>query len=204
MSNMFLKIIHNLWPMLFIFTIIIISIRITYLICNKQKFVLHKEIKMLFFLFYILLLYYVVTFQDNNYGTNNFILFKEIFRYNITSKLFLRNVLGNIILFIPLGIFSTDIIKNKTFIPIFFISLVVSCSIEFAQSMIDRTADIDDVILNVLGGIIGYVLYKYANKIFHKFPKIIKNKLFLDVLSLFLIFIIIYLAFKFNFWRFIA
>lgn len=204
MSNMFLKIIHNLWPMLFIFTIIIISIRITYLICNKQKFVLHKEIKMLFFLFYILLLYYVVTFQDNNYGTNNFILFKEIFRYNITSKLFLRNVLGNIILFIPLGIFSSDIIKNKTFIPIFFISLVVSCSIEFAQSMIDRTADIDDVILNVLGGIIGYFLYKYANKIFHKFPKIIKNELFLDVLSLFLIFIIIYLAFKFNFWRFIA
>ena len=169
MSNMFLKIIHNLWPMLFIFTIIIISIRITYLICNKQNFVLHKEIKMLFFLFYILLLYYVVTFQDNNYGTNNFILFKEIFRYNITSKLFLRNVLGNIILFIPLGIFSSNIIKNKTFIPIFFISLVVSCSIEFAQSMIDRTADIDDVILNVLGGIIGYVLYKYANKIFYKF-----------------------------------
>ena len=52
MSNMFLKIIHNLWPMIFIFTIIIISIRIAYLICNKQKFVLHKEIKMLFFLFY--------------------------------------------------------------------------------------------------------------------------------------------------------
>ena len=204
MSNMFSKIIHNVWPMLFIFAVIIISIRLTYLICNKKRLILHKEIKMLFFIFYILLLYYVVTFQDNNYGTNNFIPFKEIFRYNITSRLFLRNVLGNIILFIPLGIFSSYYIKNKTFIPIFFISFIVSCSIEFAQSMIDRTADIDDVILNVLGGILGYIIYKYANKLSLKLPKFTKNELFLDVLSLFLIFIIIYLAFKYDFWRFIS
>lgn len=204
MSKMFVKIIHNVWPMLFIFAVLIISIRIAYLICNKKKFVLHKEVKMLFFLFYILLLYYVVTFQDNNYGTNNFTPFKEMFRYSINSKMFLKNVLGNVILFVPLGIFSSYYIRNKTFIPVFLISFVVSCSIEFAQSMIDRTVDVDDVILNVLGGILGYVLYKYANKLSLKLPSFIKNELFLDVLYLFLILIIIFLAFKFDFWRFMT
>ena len=118
--------------------------------------------------------------------------------------MFLKNVLGNVILFVPLGIFSSYYIRNKTFIPVFLISFVVSCSIEFAQSMIDRTVDVDDVILNVLGGILGYVLYKYANKLSLKLPSFIKNELFLDVLYLFLILIIIFLAFKFDFWRFMT
>ena len=99
--SMFLKALSDIWPMIFIFTIILISVRILYLVINKKSFVFHKELLMLCFIVYILLLYYTVTFQDNNYGTNNFVPFKEIFRYNITSRLFIRNVLGNILLFIP-------------------------------------------------------------------------------------------------------
>lgn len=204
MFNMFLKAAHNVWPMIFIFTVIIVSIRIAYLICNKQKMVFYKEITMFCFIVYILLLYYIVTFQDNNYGTNNFIPFKEIFRYNINSKLFLRNVIGNVLLFVPFGIFVTHYIKNKSFFPVGLLSFLVSCSIELAQSVIGRTADIDDVILNTLGGILGYYVYKFGNKLMIRLPKFMKGQLFLDALSLVVILIIIYLAFKFDFWRIIS
>ena len=78
-TSIFMKTIHNVWPMIFIFAVILISIRITYLLCNKKQFVFYKELLMLCFIIYILLLYYIVTFQDNNYGTNNFTPFKEIF-----------------------------------------------------------------------------------------------------------------------------
>lgn len=204
MLDMFFNAIYNVWPMIFIFTIIIVSIRIMYLICNKQKIVLYKEITMFCFIIYILLLYYIVTFQDNSYGTNNLVPFKEIFRYNINSKLFFKNVIGNILLFIPFGIFVSYYIKNKTFFPVLSLSLIVSCAIEYIQSVIGRTVDIDDVILNTIGGTLGYLIYKLQDKISSKMPKFIKSQFFLDVLSLFIILVIIYLAFKFNFWRIIS
>ena len=78
-----------------------------------SKLLFYKELLMLCFIIYILLLYYIVTFQDNNYGTNNFIPFREIFRYNVSSRLFIRNVLGNILLFVPFGLFVSHYIKNK-------------------------------------------------------------------------------------------
>lgn len=204
MFDMFIKAAHNVWPMFFIFTVIIVSIRIVYLICNKQRLVLYKEITMFCFIVYILLLYYIVTFQDNNYGTNNFIPFREIFRYDINSKLFLKNVIGNVLLFVPFGIFVSHYVKSKGVFPIAILSFIVSCSIEFAQSVIGRTADIDDVILNTIGGILGYYISKLGNKLLHKLPKFITGQLFLDTLSLISILIIIYLAFKFDFWRIIS
>lgn len=203
-TSIFMKTIHNVWPMIFIFAVILISIRITYLLCNKKQFVFYKELLMLCFIIYILLLYYIVTFQDNNYGTNNFIPFKEIFRYNVSSRLFIRNVLGNILLFVPFGLFVSHYIKNKKMYPILLISVLVSCSIEFAQTKIGRTADIDDVILNTLGGVIGYFIYKFSDKLIKKLPNFMKNQIFLDILCLAIILIIIYLSFKFNFWRLLS
>ncbi|MBD9097984.1 hypothetical protein EGP98_00030, partial [bacterium] len=53
---------------------------------------------------YILCLFQVVTFQDATYNTgNNLIPFKEIFRYSLGSRLFIKNVLGNVVMFMPYG-----------------------------------------------------------------------------------------------------
>lgn len=203
-TNIFLKAINNIWPMLFIFTVILVSIRIIYLITNKQKIVLYKEIITYLFIIYILLLYYIVTFQDNNYGTNNFTPLKEIFRYSITSRLFFRNVIGNILLFIPFGIFVVHYTKNKKIYITAILSIIVSSAIEFAQSCIGRTADIDDIILNTIGGIIGCTLYNSAKMIVNKLPKFLKSELFWDIMTLIFIIIIIYVLFKYNFWRFLV
>lgn len=203
-TDIFLQLVHSVWPMIFIFTIIIVSIRLVYIFNNKENFVLHKELLMLCFIIYILLLYYIVTFQDNNYGTNNFVPFREIFRYDVNSRLFLKNVIGNVLLFVPFGIFVTYYVKNDKVYQTLFLSILVSCSIEFAQSVIGRTADIDDVILNTIGGILGYIIFKFGGKLVDKLPKFMKSQVFLDVLCLVIILFIIYLAFRFDFWRFLA
>ena len=203
-TDIFLQLVHSVWPMIFIFTIIIVSIRLVYIFNNKENFVLHKELLMLCFIIYILLLYYIVTFQDNNYGTNNFVPFREIFRYDVNSRLFLKNVIGNVLLFVPFGIFVTYYVKNDKVYQTLFLSILVSCSIEFAQSVIGRTADIDDVILNTIGGILGYIIFRFGGKLVDKLPRFMKSQVFLDVLCLVIILFIIYLAFRFNFWRFLA
>lgn len=200
-TDIFFKAINGVWPMVFIFTIILVTIRLAYLICNKKKFVLYKELTTLCFIIYILLLYYIVTFQDNNYGTNNFIPFKEILRYKPFSILFIKNVLGNILLFIPFGIFVSHYVNKKNFLPVFLISLTTSVSIEFTQTVIGRTADVDDVMLNVLGGLIGYFLLYGAKELTKDLPEFMKKDYFLNTLVIILMIIIGYLFIKLKWWR---
>lgn len=197
-TKIFLNALESVWPMIFIFTFIIVSLRLLYLFANKKEFIFHKELLMLFFIIYILLLYHIVTFQDNNYGTNNLVPFKEILRYNITSSLFVKNVLGNILLFVPFGLFTSYIVKNKTVFPTAILTFLVSCSIEFAQMCIGRTADVDDVILNTIGGIVGYIIYYVFMRISDKMPEFMKKNVFLDILAILIVVLITYVIYKFG------
>lgn len=79
LSNTIQQVINFTWPMVIISVVIMVSCRISYLIKNKEKFVLYKELMMLIFAVYILCLFQVVTFQDDtSWASNNFIPFKEI------------------------------------------------------------------------------------------------------------------------------
>ena len=190
------EILINNWPMLFIFLTIIISLRLAYLYVNKIKFVLYKELLSLGFVVYILSLFYAVTFQDVSWSTSNFIPFKEMFRYEVFTPKFFKNVLGNVIVFIPYGFYVGYILKKSKFKLIFLLSLVTSLAIEFTQLMIGRVFDIDDIILNVVGGLSGYLIYKLLDKVKNKLPKIINNQYVYNfIILLFLIIIIWYLVF---------
>ena len=46
-----------------------------------------------------------------------------------------------------------------------FLVLFASLSIELTQLFIGRVFDVDDILLNVLGGIIGYLFYYILSKI---------------------------------------
>ena len=106
LTNTIQGVVNFTWPMLIISIVIMVSIRLTYLIKNHEKIVLYKELLMLCFAIYILCLFQVVTFQDDiNWSTNNFIPFREILRYNITSRYFFKNVVGNMLMFLPFGFF---------------------------------------------------------------------------------------------------
>lgn len=173
------------WPMLIISIVIMVSVRLTYLIKNKQKIVFYKEIIMLCFAIYILCLFQVVTSQDDivSWSSNNFIPFKEIMRYNITSRLFLKNVLGNMIMFLPFGFFLGYYLKlDKPKLNIL-LTLIASFAIETVQMCIGRVFDVDDIILNVLGGLIGYYIYILFRKIWIKYKKIIHNEVFLNIVA---------------------
>lgn len=192
--------VSNNWPMLLIFTVVIVTIRITYLVVHKDKFVLYKELFMLAFLIYAMLLFYVVTFQDVNYGTNNFIPFKEILRYKVGSKVFMRNILGNILLFAPFGLFVSYIMKTRKVTPILFISLVTSGVIEYTQLKIGRTFDIDDIILNIVGGFIGYLIFIICDTLENHLPAFFSTDLFKNILAIILCVIIFLIYTNYSLW----
>lgn len=88
----------------------------------------------------------------------NFQLF-EIFRiYKLTDK----QVLGNFVMLLPLGIYLPLLYKRLSgFISVFLVSLLVAISIEVLQLATSfRSVDVDDVLLNTAGAVLGYIIYR--------------------------------------------
>ena len=188
-SNSIKEILLDIWPSLIICFIIITSLRITFLVKNKIKFIFYKEILMLGFIMYVIALFEVVTFQDVSWSSSNFIPFKEMLRYEFGTKLFFKNVVGNMIMFIPFGFFTSYFLKLKKIYSVFILTLLTSITIETTQLLIGRVFDIDDILLNILGGLIGYFIFKIIYKI--KFLK--KELIYNIIMVIVLIMIVLYL-----------
>lgn len=101
--------------------------------------------------------------------TNNFVPFRSIFGYikdffSGYQSVFLFQCIGNILLFVPYGFFTAILSwkqkhKKKT---VFIICFLTSLSIEILQGVFNsalgycyRSVDVDDLLLNLLGGVIG-------------------------------------------------
>lgn len=86
-----------------------------------------------------------------------------IFSNSTTIKKFaFSNVVGNIAIFIPLGTYLSLFKNNKKVITNLLFIFIVSLSIEIIQGLLGIGAsDIDDIILNCLGGLIGILGYKF-------------------------------------------
>jgi len=78
----------------------------------------------------------------------------------------LRNTLGNIALFLPLGfLLPLTFARLRSLTRVLAIAFCLSLSIETIQFFLrfvgnDRAVDIDDVLLNTLGACLGFVVYK--------------------------------------------
>jgi len=86
-----------------------------------------------------------------------------IFSSSATIKKFaFGNVFGNIVIFIPLGTYLSLFKNNKRVITNLLFIFIVSLSIEIIQGLLGIGAsDIDDIILNCLGGLVGILGYKF-------------------------------------------
>lgn len=158
MSNTIVEIFKQVMPTIAICLVIYVSLRIAYLIKNKIKFHFINEMFFLVFICYVLCLFYAVTYQDvNGSGTGNvnLTLFREVTRYEFGSALFYKNVIGNMLMFLPYGFFVSYFLNEKRTILVMLMTLLVSCTIEYIQLKIGRVFDIDDIFLNVIGGMLG-------------------------------------------------
>lgn len=172
------------WPTVIISVVVLVSFRICYLVKNRQKLILYKELLGLSFVIYALCLFQVVTFQDNvTWATNNFIPFREMLRYNIGSHLFVKNVLGNMLMFLPYGFFVSFYLKNKKPWLTLLLTVIASFSIELVQMVIGRVFDIDDILLNLLGGYLGYLVYYWLSKLYDKIPETLKSEKSLNIVA---------------------
>ena len=108
----------------------------------------------------------------------NFVPFRTMKNYIKYSGFLhtLTNIFGNILIFIPYGILVAEIFpKFRKLSKIFLLSFATSFFVEFTQFFIGRSVDIDDLILNVFGSIIGYLIWKKVLR--YKFAKKKRKKI---------------------------
>lgn len=130
------------------------------------------------FFIYMIMLFDLVFFSADfgrvnaevlRYQTVNLIPFRTIRNYFavrdvMDPSVFLTNVVGNVVAFMPLGfLFPVLYRKGRTLLWLFCVSLCLSLFIELTQGYLGvGVMDVDDLILNVLGGVIGYLIFKVA------------------------------------------
>ena len=99
----------------------------------------------------------------------NLVPFKNLLDYEIRSEL-LINIIGNVTMFIPTGIMTPMIYKKlKSFPKTLLTGAMISLVIEILQlPFAGRASDVDDLILNTLGCVIGYGIYALVRKLKRK------------------------------------
>ena len=136
-----------------------------YRVLGKILFVLY-----IIFVFYFLLISEVYgrvgEMQEYHY---NLILFKEIKRFwNYREQLGIfataTNLLGNVLIFLPLGFFMPMGSRERSFLNTTFYCLALSLVIEMSQLFMKVGCfDVDDLLLNTVGGMIGYIVFSVCN-----------------------------------------
>lgn len=161
-----------------------------------------KKIIVCLFIIYIIALFKIILFKEipltdifksyRKMRSINLIPFKSIFEFIAISGqgdafTSVANVLGNLIVFVPLGYLVPSIFKRcSKIINVVVVTAGLSLSFEVCQYVLGiGSSDIDDVILNTLGGLIGYAIYFCLKKIFHKIN--IQNISIIFITILFLI-----------------
>ena len=111
-----------------------------------------------------------IRFFQSGYNEINLTVFKEIrLAIKLGGSFFLVNIIGNIVVFMPIALFVGLLYNKPSFFKCVLITTAVSVFVEACQIPQNRGTDIDDVILNTVGGIAGYVLFVIINKLFDQF-----------------------------------
>lgn len=125
-----------------------------------------------YFLFFAELLGRTDMNRDYHY---NLILFKEItrfirYRHVLGWFAVFANIFGNVLIFVPFGMLIPVLSKRYKRLPgVTLLSFELSLAVELIQLITKvGSCDVDDMLLNTLGGMLGFVCYKIASGISKK------------------------------------
>ncbi|MFC0561696.1 VanZ family protein [Halalkalibacter alkalisediminis] len=133
------------------------------------------------FIFYLLALAVLLFLGTRGYGWvdltlmeyikrfSNFVPFKTISTYiealssgSMNRDIPIKNLVGNLIMFLPMGIYLPYLIKRTNKVSKFSIAMIIVLFVIEVIQLVTRRGsfDIDDFILNMLGALLGFGIWK--------------------------------------------
>lgn len=142
----------------------------------------HKRARLLCLMFFVLYIFYLayLLFLSPGFGRTasivreyNLVPFKTIknyikYREYVSTGNLIINIIGNIVAFMPMGFFIPILYRNKRhLLEVLFFSSLISLIVEFLQyRFVVGSFDVDDIILNTLGGGVGYIMFLIIYRIY--------------------------------------
>jgi glycopeptide antibiotics resistance protein len=84
-------------------------------------------------------------------------------------------------MFLPFGFFISYYLKaEKPTLPLI-LTFIASIAVEIVQMCIGRVFDVDDILLNLLGGTIGFCIFHVLRRIGNRLPKFFHNEWVLNI-----------------------
>ena len=152
---------------------------IRFIIIKRSRFYFLKEL-----LYYSFFLYSVCIFSQTILPSREFLLGYEsaVGRSNFTPfetiqfyvnrlggpmhTVAVYNLVGNVVLFVPFGIYIPMIWhKLQLLWKMLIVSFIIPLFIETTQYFIGRSIDVDDVILNTIAILIGFSIFKIGKRV---------------------------------------
>ena len=140
----------------------------------------HRRLGLVLFIAYLVLLSYFLFFAENmgrspdaraSYSYN-LVPFKEIRRFIVYRDILgyravFLNIFGNVAAFLPFGFFLPEIWRQVgRWYTMIVLSFTTSLCIELMQLVTKvGSFDVDDLLLNTIGGYLGYLLFRTAREI---------------------------------------
>lgn len=185
--NYAFRFLYDGMPIVFLCLPLYLFFRTAYISWKRKKQLgfrtnIMREFLMLLFAVYLMLLFtqtFIVNSGENIIKLVPFQVILTEFANALFSaserQEFLFNVLGNIAVFVPIGIlcpmiWGGDILRTGK------IGLFISVLIEVGQLPIDRTSDVDDLFLNTTGAVIGFCIWKFFDRKIKNAQKRKKNR----------------------------
>lgn len=148
---------------------------------KKKHKIIIRTVSWILFLLYLVVMVYFLFFSEmlgmkpSDTYHYNLKPFTEIQRYIVYYRrlggfFVLLNLIGNVLCFMPLG-FVLPVLsyKNRGIFKVTFICFMCSVTVELIQLVSKLgSCDVDDVILNTSGGILGYICFVICMFIFKR------------------------------------
>lgn len=145
---------------------VVLYLPIFFILKKKGKGFIRQSSYLLCFWSFIIIIYatiilfgFPIEFNPERYILNLRPL-KWLLEGHIKQRI-ITEIRPNIMIFIPFGFFTPIAFKQmRKLYMTALAAFIVTLSVESFQYFIGRSSDVDDLIANLLGGIIGYLVYK--------------------------------------------
>lgn len=144
----------------------------------------HRRLGLVLFIAYLVLLSYFLFFAENmgrspdaraSYSYN-LVPFKEIRRFIVYRDILgyravFLNIFGNVAAFLPFGFFLPEIWRQVgRWYTMIVLSFTTSLCIELMQLVTKvGSFDVDDLLLNTIGGYLGYLLFRTERGVWYRY-----------------------------------
>lgn len=145
------------------------------------------------FVIYLIMLFWIIVFKLAPFSNIKLVPFSDMVGIRsvnlipfsesliINGKLHFSEIIMNVLIFIPLGIYVGTLFKDLDIRKKLFLFFLISLICEVLQFILGVGAsDITDIINNTLGGILGLMVYKGIEKIF---PNSIKTQKLINIIG---------------------